>query len=250
MVATLALAGTGVLTAAGAAQAAGSLPCDIYAAAGTPCVAAHSTMRALYSAYNGPLYQVSRASDGADGRTSACWPPAATPTPPQQDSFCAGTTCSITEFYDQSAAAQRPDHRGPRAARPGPDVGANATALPVTAGGHKVYGVYISAGTGYRDNGDAGRRGQRPARGHVHGRQRHPRQLRLLLRLRQRRGQQRRHRQRPHGRRQPRHHLLLRAVHRHRAVGRGRPGERPVPGRQRLQHGQPRQRQRRSSPRC
>ena len=31
-----------------AAQAA-SLPCDIYGSAGTPCVAAHSTVRALYA---------------------------------------------------------------------------------------------------------------------------------------------------------------------------------------------------------
>src|SRR5512135_442365 len=40
-------------------------PCDIYAADGTPCVAAHSTTRALYASYNGPLYQVMRLSDGA-----------------------------------------------------------------------------------------------------------------------------------------------------------------------------------------
>ena len=39
-------------------------PCDIYAAAGDPCAAAHSTTRALYAAYNGPLYQVLRQSDG------------------------------------------------------------------------------------------------------------------------------------------------------------------------------------------
>ncbi|MGO4213316.1 arabinofuranosidase catalytic domain-containing protein, partial [Terriglobus sp. YAF25] len=39
-------------------------PCDIYAAAGTPCVAAHSTTRALYASYKGPLYQVKRQSDG------------------------------------------------------------------------------------------------------------------------------------------------------------------------------------------
>src|ERR1700730_5920576 len=45
--------------------AAGTLPCDIYAAAGTPCVAAHSTTRALFGAYSGNLYQVKRASDGA-----------------------------------------------------------------------------------------------------------------------------------------------------------------------------------------
>lgn len=40
-------------------------PCDIYGDGGTPCVAAHSTVRALYSSYNGPLYQVRRTSDGA-----------------------------------------------------------------------------------------------------------------------------------------------------------------------------------------
>ena len=39
------------------------LPCDIYAEDGGPCVAAHSTVRALYATYNGPLYQV-RKSDG------------------------------------------------------------------------------------------------------------------------------------------------------------------------------------------
>jgi non-reducing end alpha-L-arabinofuranosidase len=39
-------------------------PCDVYATAGTPCVAAHSSTRALYASYNGPLYQVLRQSDG------------------------------------------------------------------------------------------------------------------------------------------------------------------------------------------
>ena len=38
-------------------------PCDIYATGGTPCVAAHSMVRALYESYNGPLYQVRRTSD-------------------------------------------------------------------------------------------------------------------------------------------------------------------------------------------
>src|SRR5262245_2507831 len=39
-------------------------PCDVYAAAKAPCVAAHSSTRALLAAYNGPLYQVMRQSDG------------------------------------------------------------------------------------------------------------------------------------------------------------------------------------------
>ena len=50
--------------ASGAAAARGKGPCDIYAAAGDPCVAAHSTTRALYASYDGPLYQVVRQSDG------------------------------------------------------------------------------------------------------------------------------------------------------------------------------------------
>src|SRR5436853_7011570 len=76
-------------------------PCDIYAAAGTPCVAAHSTTRALYAAYNGPLYQVKRGSDGATTNIGTLaaggYANAAA-----QDSFCAGTTCTITEIFDQS----------------------------------------------------------------------------------------------------------------------------------------------------
>ena len=56
---------TGTLVAIGAAPAsAASLPCDIYASGGTPCVAAHSTTRALYASYNGPLYQVRRRGRG------------------------------------------------------------------------------------------------------------------------------------------------------------------------------------------
>jgi len=63
-VAAVALACLGVLAVPATSQAAGSDPCDIYAAAGTPCVAAYSTVRALYAAYDGPLYQIKRASDG------------------------------------------------------------------------------------------------------------------------------------------------------------------------------------------
>jgi non-reducing end alpha-L-arabinofuranosidase len=41
-------------------------PCDILDAAGNPCVAAHSTTRALYAKYAGPLYNVTK----PDGRVS------------------------------------------------------------------------------------------------------------------------------------------------------------------------------------
>ena len=46
------------------ALASNALPCDIYAAHGTPCAAAHSVVRALYADYDGPLYQVVRTADG------------------------------------------------------------------------------------------------------------------------------------------------------------------------------------------
>ncbi|HEU5353395.1 MAG TPA: arabinofuranosidase catalytic domain-containing protein [Actinocrinis sp.] len=135
------------------AVAATSLPCDIYAAGGTPCATAHSTTRALFASYDGLLYQVQRASDGtyfnigvnaAGGVANAA----------QQDSFCAGTTCTITRIYDQSA-----NHNdlviswGGYWKGPGPngaDIGANATALPLTIGGHKAYGVKVTQGAGYR----------------------------------------------------------------------------------------------------
>src|SRR5215831_12234038 len=142
----------GTLIAVGAAPAgaATSLPCDIYAAANTPCVAAHSTTRALFAAYNGPLYQVRRASDGTTTNISTLaaggYANAAA-----QDSFCAGNTCTITEIFDQS-----PEHNnltiGPAGGAGGADVGANAAALPVMAGGNRVYGVDVTPGVGYRDD--------------------------------------------------------------------------------------------------
>ena len=81
-----------------------SRPCDIYGAAGTTCVAAHSTTRALFAAYSGRLYQVRRASDGAttDVSTLAAGGFA---NAAAQDAFCAGTTCTITIIYDQSSRA-------------------------------------------------------------------------------------------------------------------------------------------------
>jgi hypothetical protein len=144
----------GLVGLPGTSQAAGTLPCDIYGAAGTACVAAHSTVRALYSAYNGSLYQVRRASDNA---TANIGPLAAGgyANAAAQDSFCANTSCIITVIYDQSPRHNDLTIEGPGTAG-GQDVGANASALPVTAGGHKVYGVYISPGTGYRHRVGAG----------------------------------------------------------------------------------------------
>jgi non-reducing end alpha-L-arabinofuranosidase len=146
----------GALVAAGASPAAAaSLPCDIYASAGTPCVAAHSTTRALYSSYDGPLYQVRRASDSATTNISPL-SAGGVANAAAQDSFCAGTTCAITEIYDQSGHGNNLTDAPAGGAAGGPDNLANATAAPVTVGGHKAYGVYVAAGTGYRDDATSG----------------------------------------------------------------------------------------------
>jgi len=133
------------------AEAATQGPCDIYAAAGTPCVAAHSTTRALYASYDGPLYEVRRASDSA---TTNIYPLTAggVANAATQDSFCANTTCVITEIYDQSGNGNNLTQAPGGGAAGGPDNLANATAAPVMVGGSKAYGVYVSPGTGYRDD--------------------------------------------------------------------------------------------------
>jgi hypothetical protein len=138
-----------LLGLAGTAQAAASLPCDIYGAAGTSCVAAHSTVRALFGTYSGPLYQLTRASDhathdvgvlSAGGYANAA----------DHDAFCNGTTCGITKIYDQTSRHNDLTPSPAGTAGTGADSPADASEIAVTAGGHKVYGVWISPQHGYR----------------------------------------------------------------------------------------------------
>jgi hypothetical protein len=138
-----------------AADAATTGPCDIYASGGTPCVAAHSTTRALFGAYSGRLYQVRRASDGAttDIGTLAAGGFANSAA---QDSFCAGTSCVITIIYDQTSRGNNLTQAPGGGAAGGPDALANASALPISAGGHKVYGVFVAPGVGYRNDRTSG----------------------------------------------------------------------------------------------
>jgi hypothetical protein len=141
--------------------------CDIYASAGDPCAAAHSTTRALYATYNGPLYQVLRQSDGKTLDIGVVQP-AASPVPDPggyadaaaQDRFCAGTYCWISIIYDQS-----PRHndltQAPRGGFSGPAMGGFnnlpiADMAPITIMGHKVYGVFIEPGMGLRQNDTKG----------------------------------------------------------------------------------------------
>jgi len=135
-------------------------PCDIYAAGGAPCIAAHSSTRALYAAYNGPLYQVMRQSDGKtldvgvvqpSGDDAGGYADAAA-----QDAFCANTYCWITKLYDQSGHGNDLA-QAPRGGFSGPAMGGFnnlpvADLAPVTVMGHKVYGVFIEPGMGLRNN--------------------------------------------------------------------------------------------------
>ncbi len=142
-------------------------PCDIYAAAGDPCVAAHSTTRALYASYNGPLYQVLRQLDGKTLNIGVVQP-VASPVPDAggyadaaaQDTFCANTYCWIAIVYDQS-----PKHndltQAPRGGFSGPAMGGFnnlpiADMAPITIMGHKAYGVFIEPGMGIRNDNPKG----------------------------------------------------------------------------------------------
>jgi hypothetical protein len=121
-------------------------PCDIYATANTPCVAAHSTARALYGAYTGPLYQVRRASD----KTTKDIPvKAGFADTSVQDAFCTGTTCTISILYDQTE--NKNDLKKSPVAHWLTSGGneSSATKGKITVSGHTVYGIYV---TGYGDN--------------------------------------------------------------------------------------------------
>ncbi|MER7581176.1 arabinofuranosidase catalytic domain-containing protein [Kitasatospora sp. NPDC097691] len=145
----------GATATSGVAQAAAQGPCDVYAAGGTPCVAAHSTTRALYARYAGPLYQVRRSSDQAlrdiGVLSTGGYADAAA-----QDAFCAGTTCVITVIYDQSGRSNHLTQAPGGGAASGPDNLADAAAAPTTLNGHRAYGVYVAPGTGYRNNHTSG----------------------------------------------------------------------------------------------
>ncbi len=136
-------------------------PCDIYAAAGDACVAAHSTTRALYAAYNGPLYQVLRQSDGKTLDIGLVQP-TASPVPDAggyadaaaQDRFCANTYCWITTIYDQSGK-HNDLTQAPRGGFSGSTLGGFnnlplADMAPISIMGHKVFGVFIEPGMGLR----------------------------------------------------------------------------------------------------
>lgn len=157
VLAAIALAVLGCLSAPGAAAAAGRhrerparRPCDILASAGTPCVAAYSSTRALFAGYSGPLYEVRRASDGgvlnvfplARGGYADVAP---------QVRFCAGISCVVAKIYDQTAdhndLVPQPPTRSPYSNTTYSHDPVAAGALPVWAGGHRAFGLKFDSGS-------------------------------------------------------------------------------------------------------
>jgi len=122
-------------------------------------------------------------------------------------SFCANTTCIISVIFDQTTR-----HNDLTPSRPAPPAAPTPASPPTRCRSprrpHSLRRLVLRR-DGLSPPRRVGRPGERPARGHVHGRRRHPLQQRMLLRLRQRRGPGRRHRQRPHGRALLRHAVLV-----------------------------------------
>ena len=127
--------------------AAATGPCDIFGLAGTPCVAAHSLVRALSDSYSGPLYQVRRPADNATLDIGLLAPGGFANAAPQ-DSFCAGQACVVQRIYDQTAFLNHLDIAPPGGNVHHGDQPVNATRHPIKAGGNTVYGAYFEGGMG------------------------------------------------------------------------------------------------------
>jgi non-reducing end alpha-L-arabinofuranosidase len=145
--------GSGGATA-GAGGSAGSggggaivAPCDIYKAGGTPCVAAHSTVRALLGTYSGKLYQVRNAS--AQTKDIETLTPGGFANAAAQVTFCGGGKCELTAIYDQSGKGNHLWYQGADSPVGGSDKPANASQEPLKVGGHDVYSVYIAQQNSY-----------------------------------------------------------------------------------------------------
>ena len=151
--ASSAQAGSGGRTGSAGASGGGggpsvSGPCDIYSRAGNPCVAAHSTVRALLGTYNGKLYQVRNAAGATKDITTLA--PGGFADGLAQDAFCMGTTCVITVVYDQSGKGNDLWYQGSTQV-PGStsSTPAKATTEALSLSGHKVYSLYINPNNSY-----------------------------------------------------------------------------------------------------
>ena len=112
-------------------------------------------MRALYAAYSGPLYQVRKTADGTTMDVTVL-EPGGFANSVEQETFCGTAGCTISIIYDQSPQANHLTKSPAGMAKTTPGNEANAKALPATFAGHKVYGVNIVPGVGYRNNAATG----------------------------------------------------------------------------------------------
>jgi hypothetical protein len=157
--------GTGGMTTAGMGGATGMGgsgtpvgPCDVLAAAGNNCVAAHSTTRVLLQKYTGPLYQVCKGASAAG--PNSCPGGNVMDIPAVngyansmvQDTFCTGAACTISIVYDQSGMANHLHPAPAGGAKASADNPVIATDLKTSINGHIVYGMFFKNGSnmGYR----------------------------------------------------------------------------------------------------
>lgn len=125
-------------------------PCDILATADNPCVAAHSTTRALYAKYDGPLYMVTRPLPGADASLNISTLGGFADTS-EQETFCTAGDCVIANIFDQSPQG---NHLAQRISDGVVHKMVNASKHKISVtGGVEVYGMWFDPGHGYhRDN--------------------------------------------------------------------------------------------------
>jgi non-reducing end alpha-L-arabinofuranosidase len=129
------------------------LPCDIFKDGGTPCVAAHSVVRALYGSYNGPLYQVRLKSDTTKKKDIYPLTPGGYANAAVVDSFLKGTTGgTVSKIYDQSERKNDLTVSLWGSAKTSPLNETPATRFKDTISGHVVYPLYTESGEGYRNN--------------------------------------------------------------------------------------------------
>jgi Alpha-L-arabinofuranosidase B, catalytic len=168
-------AGAGGTGGAGGTTVTTQGPCDIYAGANNPCVAAYSPVRRLLSTYTGALYQVRRAgtmiTDGTGANAKTGIRAGGTTQDigiaaggfadsAAQDAFCGTDSCTFSIIYDQSGQG---NHL--RVAPAGcyvdgsanlPDYESSAKQKSLMVGGHRVYALYTNTREGYRNNATAG----------------------------------------------------------------------------------------------
>jgi len=147
-----------VTIGAGNALAAAPGPCDIYATASTPCVAAHSTTRALFAAYNGALYQVRRTSDNAT-KDIGVMATGGVVKISTQDSFLNGKAGTISIIYDQTTNHNDLKKSGKVYWLSNGGTEGNATGGQIKIDGKTAYGIYVTGNSGnvaYRNNATKG----------------------------------------------------------------------------------------------